>query len=132
MTQATKTGGCLCGAVRYSVQGPLRPATACHCVQCRRTTGSFWMSTACADGDLEMTRQDGLAWYQSSDFAKRGFCKICGSSLFWKAAALDRIAITPGTLDGDSGVHIAKHIFCADKGDYYEIADGLPQHAQGG
>ena len=128
--EPAKTGGCLCGAVRYRVNGPLRPATACHCSQCRRMTGSFWMSTACADGDLEMIETRGLAWYQSSEVAQRGFCRECGSSLFWKRGDLDRIGITVGTMDGDSGVHIARHIFCADKGDYYEIADGLPQIAQ--
>ena len=127
----TKTGGCLCGAVRYSVNGPLRPATACHCSQCRRMTGSFWMSTACADTDLELTETRGLAWYHSSSLAKRGFCRECGSSLFWKADALDRTAITPGTLDGDSEIKIVRHIFCADKGDYYGIGDGLPEYGQG-
>ena len=128
--EPAKTGGCLCGAVRYRVNGALRPATACHCSQCRRMTGSFWMSTACADGDLEMIETRGLAWYQSSEVAQRGFCRECGSSLFWKRGDLDRTGITVGTIDGDSGVHIARHIFCADKGDYYEIADGLPQIAQ--
>ena len=132
MTQATRTGGCLCGAVRYAVQGPLQGTAACHCSQCRRMTGSFWMSASCADPHFTLTKQSGLAWYRSSSFARRGFCNQCGCVLFWKSDSKPVTEITPGTLDGDSGLHIGKHIFCADKGDYYEIADGLPQHAQGG
>ena len=61
---------------------------------------------------------------------KRGFCATCGSTLFWQGKGRDYIAIAAGTLDGDSGLRIEGHIFCADKGDYYQISGGDYQVAQ--
>lgn len=119
-------GGCLCGAVRYVVTGPLRPVVACHCMQCRRTSGHHVAATSAARGDLAITGE--VRWYTSSAEARRGFCPVCGSSLFWDGGN-GRLSIFAGTFDGDPGVRLAGHIFCADKGAYYEIADGLPQAA---
>jgi len=65
-------------------------------------------------------------WYASSPTARRGFCGRCGTSLFWEGPSA-HISIHAGTLDGATGLKMAGHIFCADKGDYYEIADGLRQ-----
>lgn len=126
-----KTGSCMCGAVAFEIHGPLDDVTACHCSQCRKQTGNYWASTHCADPDLKFTRTDGLKWFQSSSFAKRGFCKECGSSLFWKT--LDGKPVTSicaGSIDGKTGLKLGGHIFTADAGDYYEISGGsfrLPQ-----
>lgn len=122
-----RTGGCLCGAVRYRVTGPLRPVVTCHCGQCRRTSGHFAAFTACAAGDLVMESDRGLRWYRSSPEAERGFCGECGSNLFWKPAQGRAISIAAGTLDGATGLGIGGHLFIADKGDYYAITDGAPQ-----
>lgn len=70
---------------------------------------------------LTITRDDGLKWYRSSAKAERGFCQICGSTLFWKPEEEPRMSISSGALDGPTGIKTAKHIYCADKGDYYEI-----------
>lgn len=121
------TGGCLCGAVRYEVHAPLRPVIDCHCGQCRRTHGHVAAYTAAPREKLVMTADRGLKWYRSSPEARRGFCAECGSSLFWDADARDYTAIAAGTLDPPTGLHTAGHIFVADKGDYYEIADDLPR-----
>lgn len=123
----TLVGGCHCGAVRYRVDGPLRPVVACHCVQCRKTSGHFVAATSAARGDVAVEGTDALRWYQSSADARRGFCGICGSSLFWEAAGSGRLSIHAGTLDGPTGLRIAGHIFCAAKGDYYDIDEGLPR-----
>ena len=75
-------------------------------------------------------RIDGLenvTWYKASDAARRGFCMTCGSALFWKHEAEPFTSVMAGAFDSPSGLRLTKHIFCADKGDYYEIADGLPQ-----
>ena len=117
-------GGCLCGAVHYLVRGPLRPVVACHCTQCRKSSGHHVAATSCARADIEITGK--VTWYRSSDTARRGFCGICGSNLFWDGAG-ENLSIFAGTLDGKTGLTMAGHIFCADKGDYYEISDGLPQ-----
>ena len=121
------TGKCLCGAVRYVVRGPLRDAIACHCSQCRRMSGHHVAATATALGDLEITGKDALTWYRASSSAVRGFCTTCGSTLFWQSDTADYTAIFAGSLDAGSGVRLAAHIFVGDKGDYYEIADSLPQ-----
>ncbi|MBV9521923.1 MAG: GFA family protein [Alphaproteobacteria bacterium] len=126
-TPQTHSGGCLCGAVRYAVHGALRPVIACHCGQCRRQTGHFMAATAAERADFKLLDASGLRWYRSSPQAERGFCGICGSTLFWQATGSDRISIAAGTLDGATGLAIARHIFTASKGDYYAIADGAPQ-----
>lgn len=119
-----KTGSCLCGAVRFEVRGNLRPVIACHCTQCRKQTGTYMSATACADGELVFTRKDGLKWFRSSPEAQRGFCKECGSVLFWKADGSDTTSISAGAIDGATGVPLEGHIFCGTAGDYYEIAGG--------
>ena len=80
---------------------------------------------------LEMVEERGLRWYRASDAAKRGFCGECGSTLFWQPDDDDRIAIAAGSIDGESGLATAAHIFVADKGDYYRLDDDLPQYEQG-
>ncbi len=124
-TEPRATGGCLCGAVRYEVRGPLRPVVNCHCGQCRRTHGNFAAYSSAARPDLVLTEDRGLKWYASSDYARRGFCGACGASLFWEPLGRDRIAIAAGGIDEPSGLKTIRHIFTAHKGDYYEIADGL-------
>ncbi len=123
----TATGGCECGAVRYEVHGPLRSVVNCHCGQCRRIHGHFAAYSAAMRGDLAMIESRGLKWYRSSDGARRGFCAECGASLFWDADGRDYIAIAAGTLTPPTGLVTSGHIFVADKGDYYEITDGLPR-----
>ncbi len=118
------TGGCLCGAVTYVVNGPLRDVIACHCSQCRKSSGHHVAATSCHRDDIEVTGK--VTWYQSSDTARRGFCGICGSNLFWDGAGVN-LSIFAGTLDAPTGIKLAGHIFCADKGDYYEVDDDLPK-----
>jgi hypothetical protein len=124
------TGGCLCGAIRYRANGTLRPVIACHCTQCRRQSGHYAAMTSVDLDHFWLERDTALSWYRATPVAERGFCRVCGSNLFWKPAAEPRISISAGTLDGPTGLAIEEHIFCADKGDYYEIEDGRPQKAQ--
>jgi hypothetical protein len=123
-------GGCLCGSVRYEVRGPLRAVIACHCSQCRRTSGHYAAMTSAPSSALRLTRAETLAWYTSSASAERGFCRVCGSNLFWKPAGEGSLSITAGTLDLPTGLAMGEHIFVGDKGDYYAIADDLPKKAQ--
>lgn len=120
-------GGCLCRAVTYTVDGPLRPVVNCHCAQCRKTSGHYVAATSAARGDIEI--KGDVTWYTSSDTGRRGFCGVCGSSLFWDGSG-ENLSIHAGTLDGASGLETRGHIYVADKGDYYEIADDLPQFPQ--
>jgi hypothetical protein len=124
------TGSCLCGAVKFKVEGELKPPDACHCTQCRKTSGHYWVSTDVARGAVKIDGEFNVAWFRSSEKAQRGFCSTCGASLFWDPIDKGTIAIAMGAFDSPTGTKIAKHIFVADKGDYYEIKDGLPQNAQ--
>ncbi len=135
MSEAPKTltGRCLCGDVRFEADAPLRPVSVCHCRQCAQWTGSMVMATSVPLAQFRFTAgEDTVAWYAASGTAKRGFCRRCGSSLFWKPNAGARIAIAAGSLDPPTGLKVDHHIFVADKSDYYDIHDGLPQEAQWG
>ena len=117
-------GSCLCGAVSYEVAGPMRPVIACHCTQCRKSSGHHVAATSAPRQAIRITGE--VRWYRSSETARRGFCPVCGSNLFWDGPGAN-LSIMAGTLDGATGLRIKGHIYYADKGDYYEIADGLPQ-----
>ena len=129
-TKPTATGHCLCGSVQYEVHGPLRSVIACHCEQCRRASGHFVAATAAHREHLTITQDDGLRWYKSSAWARRGFCQHCGSNLFWEQTSkageysnddIDHISIMAGTLDKPTGIEIGKHIFTEYAGDYYTV-----------
>lgn len=123
-------GSCLCGSVAFTIDGDLSLPSVCHCGQCRRQSGHFWASTSTHQDNLSFSASDTLSWYRASDIARRGFCSKCGSFLFWQHNQEDTISISMGALDASTGLKLSKHIFVADKGDYYDITDDLPQEAQ--
>lgn len=124
----TRTGSCLCGAVSFTVTGDLPGPDACHCTQCRKHSGHYFASTDVARAALAIRGEEHVHWYQSSAKVRRGFCARCGSSLFWDPIFKDRIGIAMGAFDSPTATQLAIHIFVAEKGDYYDITDGLPQH----
>ncbi len=131
----THYGHCLCGKVTFSIIGDLVQPIACHCTQCRQWSGHYWVSTYCdRDQFTFKTGEDHVKWYNSSDFARRGFCDSCGSSLFYETPGIEKwkhlISISASCFDNPTGLKLREHIFCADKGDYYDITDDLPQKAQ--
>lgn len=121
------TGSCLCRAVTFEVSGELGPSVSCHCGQCRKSSGHYWSATEVASVNLNITRNHGLKWYQSSDHVRRGFCTECGSSLFWEVEGEDITSVGSGVLDAPTGIRESKHIFVKYKGDYYDIGGDLPQ-----
>lgn len=127
MTEMHK-GSCYCGAVEYELHDVLRPSVACHCTQCRKTSGHYWSATQVSNENLIVTNDAGLKWFRSSDTARRAFCKECGSSMFWQLDDENTISVGTGTLDGETGLTTSKHIFVEDKGDYYEIEAGPDQY----
>lgn len=118
------TGSCNCKAIRFTVK-PTDRTAACHCGQCRKQSGHHWASGVASEADL--TVQGEVKWYASSESAQRGFCPTCGCFLFWKHNDEDIISYSLGVIDGPTGLSIKRHIFVAGKGDYYTIADGIPQ-----
>ena len=121
----TLTGGCLCGGIRYRITGPRRDVINCHCENCRRTHGHIAAYTSVLQSDLDLIEAQSLQWYHDeSPDTYRGFCNRCGASLFWDRLESDAISVAAGTLDEPSGLATAAEIFVADKGDYYELAEG--------
>lgn len=125
------SGGCLCAGVRYTVTGELRDVRACHCGQCRRASGHHVAATRAGREQLTIESGETLTRYESSPGIYRIFCGRCGGNLFWERAAGSTVSIMAGTLDAPTGLKLTTHIYVADKGDYYEIADGLPRHDAG-
>lgn len=120
------SGRCLCGAVTFRGRQTADPLRACHCGQCRRWSGHVWA----AAGALDLRIEGPVRWFASSDTAERGFCASCGSALFWRRHGAPDTDVAAGALDQPRGLRMQGHIFVADKGDYYDIADGLPQWPQ--
>ena len=121
------SGTCLCGAVRFRTRGQLRGVLYCHCSQCRRQSGHFVAMTSAPVADLAIDGAENLAWYSATPEARRGFCRNCGSFLFWRQQGSEDVSISAGALDKPTGLRGESHIFVDDKGDYYQIDDALPK-----
>lgn len=128
-----RTGGCICGGVRYRITGPIKQIVVCHCRECRRQTGHFMASSDVWNEHLELTESRDLGWYRSGPKSRRGFCKTCGCSMFYKVDGGEKVSFAVGTLDdgSDGDLHIAAHIFTAEKGAYYDL-DDAPAYVDGG
>lgn len=119
------TGSCLCGDVTFTVTGTPHDPAACHCSMCRKTSGHVWAAAIVEDAGLEISGP--VRWYQSSANARRGFCPRCGSSLFWQEIGSGQIDFALGAVDGPTGMHLHRHIYTEDKGDYYDIPESEPR-----
>jgi hypothetical protein len=123
-------GSCQCGSVRFTLHATPTDATTCHCTQCRKQSGHFFASANVPKSAVTLQGEEHLSWYASSEKVRRGFCGRCGSWLFWEPLARDWTSVALGAIDGATGLQLTQHIFVANKGDYYDIADGLPQREQ--
>ncbi len=122
-------GSCLCGRITFEVEGALEhPPEACHCSQCRKQSGHFLAAQNVRKDQLTVHGEEHVKWFQSSDKVKRGFCDTCGSTLFWQPLIPDYryTAIALGLFDDSVGRKLSKHTFINDKGDYYDLGDGVP------
>ena len=120
-------GSCECQGVVFELTGELRDVVFCHCSQCRKTSGHYWAATQVSKGNLNLIRATSLSWYDSSDKARRGFCSVCGSSMFYERKGIDKISVSAGSLEIPTSLDRMRHIYVASKGDYYDISDDLPQ-----
>jgi hypothetical protein len=126
---AKLSGSCLCGGVRFESDGPVRDVIVCHCGQCRRASGHCWAASSVPLDRFHLVGDETLGWFRSSDAARRGFCRVCGASLFWQPEGEVRIAFAAGALDGPTGLAVERHIFTTDAGDYYRPEGPPPAHA---
>jgi hypothetical protein len=133
---AVLEGGCLCGAVRYRVSGPLGPVVLCHCGQCRKAQGSAFAANAPmrTDDFMLLRGADALTAYASSPGKWRSFCHHCGAPIHSRRdSAPGVLRLRLGSLDDTSATTGAlqptAHIHVASKAPWWPITDDLPQHA---
>jgi hypothetical protein len=114
-------GKCLCGAVRFTADVSETKYSACHCGMCRRWSGGapfFAVGTKCVtfDGSENISR------YASSSWAERGFCKVCGSVLFYFLIPAKTYAMSVGAFDDPSQFRLSLEIFIDRKPESYSLA----------
>ena len=123
------TGGCLCGNVRYRVEGDSIWAGYCHCASCRRFSGGVvtnWLGIG--DTDLAFTRGQPARYLDGG--VSRGFCRNCGSSLTYESTRFPGyIQLHLGTLDNPDCIVPEAHVHCAEKVAWFEVDDELPRFA---
>ena len=127
-TKMSVKGGCLCGAVRYEIAGPLFEADHCHCSMCRRQHGAAFATYAAFDPDgFEWTSgEDRIKIYETPTGAGWCFCTECGSSLAGtEKGKINMVAL--GTVEGDPGIRPDCHIYVGSSAQWHEITDDLPQ-----
>ena len=127
-------GSCLCGGVRYAVEGPLTNARNCHCSMCRKAQGAAFRSRASVrSADFRLIAgEELLTFFQSSSGNHRGFCRVCGSPIVSKFDAHPAVLGLPlGALDDDPGVRPQMHVYVASKAPWFTITDDLPQFPEG-
>jgi len=126
-----RTGGCLCGAVRYEVTGPLEPIQLCHCGQCRKAQGSaFGANIPVAAAAFRLVQGgDALREYRASPGKRRVFCGACGSPIFsQRDDTPEMLRLRVGGLDDDRGLAVGFHIQAAFQASWQPIADDLPAY----
>ncbi|HVN46685.1 MAG TPA: GFA family protein [Steroidobacteraceae bacterium] len=132
MSQTVYVGGCLCGAVRYQIEGAVSNPCYCHCASCRRATGAPMVPWGtCARAALRMTRGR-LSEYRSSAQVWRGFCASCGTSLTYRnEARAAEIDVTLASLDDPTLLAPRMHVWVKDRLPWTTIGDQLPRHDTG-
>jgi hypothetical protein len=121
-------GGCLCGAVRYRATTPPLRGVICHCPVCRKHSGAPALAFVhFAAKDFTWLRVEPTR-YRSSEFAERGFCARCGSTLSMHEEVLaERVQIAVGSLDEPGRVRIDDHVWTKDRIPWFDVADSLPR-----
>ncbi len=123
----SKIANCLCGGVKIRIKGKLRHVINCHCSQCLKTHGNYAAYTECPDDKINFINKTTLKWYQSSKIAKRGFCSICGASIFYKLLKSENISIAAGMFSNPTKLKTHSNIYTKGKLDYYKLDSRIPK-----
>jgi hypothetical protein len=118
----TLSGQCLCGAVRFKAAPSKPEMDVCHCGMCRRWSGGVFMAVDCGNS-LEIVDGTELAVYRSSDWGERGFCRQCGSSLFWRGVDDGHVAVSIQAFDDPGRFEFVEEIFIDEKPDNYAFVN---------
>lgn len=123
-------GACLCGAVRYEIDGPFAAMMHCHCSMCRKHHGSLYATFAVAPlaGFRWSSGEDQCQAYASSEHGNRSFCRTCGSVTPMFMAPMGLVVVPAGNLLSDPELRPQMHMFVASKAPWFELSDDLPKH----
>lgn len=127
-------GSCLCGAIRYEIRGVPLMMYYCHCSTCRKATGSAFATNMLVQSAdfVVVAGRELLSAYESSPNKHRHFCSACGSPIYSQAEATKQmVSVRCGTLDTELTMRPSVHTYAAEKAEWYEISDELPQTPQG-
>jgi hypothetical protein len=126
------TGRCLCGTVRYEIDGPFSNMAHCHCSMCRKHHGAAFATFVGAPigGFRWLKGESEIDSYQSSRQGTRSFCRHCGSVAPMLLPDMGMVLCPAGNLEGDLGIKPQAHWFVGSKAPWYAITDLLPQHAE--
>ena len=115
-------GNCLCGGVSFTVKNRGSKVTACHCDMCRRWGGGPLIEVECG---IEVTfkGEANISVYDSSDWAERGFCKHCGSHLFYRLKATQEYQMPVGLFENQNDLVFEQQVFIDEKPDYYSFSN---------
>lgn len=118
-------GKCLCGGV--SISAPrITDISVCHCSMCRRWGGGPFLALH-AGSDIAFSGELGPSRFRSSDWAERGFCPRCGTSLFYHLLQGDVYILSAGLFQNESGFQVVNQIFIDEKPEYYALANKTPE-----
>ncbi len=119
------SGKCLCGAVRYTAEDVSTDVHACHCGMCRRWSGG--PALAVQVGPVTFEDEEHLVRYQSSDWAERGFCRQCGSGLFYRIRETGDYVFWMGSFDDQEAFSLVGEIYVDEKPQAYDFAGEHPR-----
>ena len=125
MPNQTMTGRCLCGAVTFRAEGVEPHVHACHCGMCRRWSGGPGL--AATVGSVEFQGEEQIAVFDSSDWAARGFCKTCGTNLFYRLKEPQAYFLWSGVFDDASAFELAGEIYIEEKPAFYGFVGDHPR-----
>ena len=125
MKKLSLKASCLCGGIQLRTHGYHRDVENCHCIQCMKTHGHYAAYTNVQEQNVKFLKKRTLKWFRSSKRAKRGFCRKCGASLFFKVIGSNIIHIAAGMFNGPTKLKTKMNIFGKRKLDYYKLDSRL-------
>lgn len=121
-TSTAQTASCLCGAIHLTATPKSLHVDACHCDMCRKWGGGPFLAVECEEDVQLAGNSEALGVYSSSDWAERGFCRECGTHLFYRLKEGGHYVLPAGLFDGERPWTLASQVFIDRKPDFYDFS----------
>ena len=115
-------GSCLCGAIHITASTSGKGVGACHCGMCRKWGGGPLMAVPC-ESEVSFDGEDNISIFNSSEWAERGFCKLCGSHLFYRLKESGHHFIPVGLFENQENFTFDRQVFIDQKPSFYSFAN---------